>query len=199
MSKELKPYEKENIVIRKLRECKNSKQYLITQKNATEKGLERYKKTYERDIKAYTENLEKTRENLEILDQKIKNYIEQLKDFLPKPKIIVTDSKSVKVACKYCKKEYSKSGIKSHQKACLKKIELAKLQKEIDKLELEDALEELDKEEQAEIIEDVEEIIEDLEDSIDLDQLTEDVSFIVTKTNDKIAEILDKEKEKEGD
>ena len=180
MSKELKPYEKENIIIRKLRECKNSKQYLLTQKNATEKGFERCKKTYERDIEAYKENLEKTRENLDILEKKILDYVNTLKEFLPKPKpkIIVADPKSVKVACKYCGKKYSKPGIKSHQKACLKKIELAKLQEEIDKLELEDALEELNKEEQAEIIEDVEEIIEDLEDSIDLDELTEEVSFI---------------------
>ena len=180
MSKELKPYEKENIIIRKLRECKNSKQYLLTQQNATERGFKRCNETYERDAEAYKENLEKTRENLEILDKKILDYSNALKDFLPKPKpkIIVADPKSVKVACKYCKKEYSKSGIKSHQKACLKKIELAKLQEEIEKLELEETLDELDKGEQAEIIEEVEEIIEDLEDSIDLDELTEEVSFI---------------------
>ena len=191
MSKELKPYEKENIIIRKLRECKNSKQYLLTQQNATEKGFERCKKTYERDVTAYKENLEKTRENLEILDKKIFDYVNTLKEFLPKPKpkIIVADPKSVKEECKYCGKKYAKSGIKSHQKACLKKIELAKLQKEIDKLELEDALEELNKEEQAEIIEDVEEIIEDLEDSIDLNELTEEVSFIK----------IEEPKEEEGD
>ena len=183
MSKELKPYEKENLTIKRLRECKNSRQYLITQLNATERGFARCKKTYERDIELYTENLEKTRENLEILDQKIKDYSEQLKEFLPKPKpkIVVVDLKSVKEECKYCGKKYAKSGIKSHQKACLKKIELAKLQKEIDKLELEDTLEELDKKEDAEIIEVVEDIIDDLKDSIDLDKLTEDVSFIEIK------------------
>ena len=212
MSKELKPYEKENIVIRKLRECKNSKQYLITQKNATEKGLERCKKTYERDIEAYTENLEKTRENLEILDQKIADYSNQLKEFLPKPKtkITIVDPQNGKVACKHCGKKYSKSGIKSHQKACLKKIELAKLQEEIEKLELEETLEELSKGEQTEIIEDVEEIIEDLEDSIDLDQMTEDVSFLNLEPKEDLSEpknfkeALDAatkelEKEEEGD
>lgn len=193
MSKELKLYEKENIIIRKLRECRNSKQYLLTQQNATERGFKRCNDTYERDAEAYKENLEKTRENLEILDKKILDYVNILKEFLPKPKpkIIVADPKSVKEECKYCGKKYAKSGIKSHQKACLKKIELAKLQKEIDKLELEDALEELNKEEQAEIIEEVEEIIEDLEDSIDLDELTEEVSFVSIDTKPP--------KEEEGD
>ena len=180
MSKELKPYERENEIIRKLRECKNSRQYLITQLNATEVGFERHKKTYKRDVEIYTEEIKKEKEFMEILDKKILDYSNQLKEFLPKPKVKITkvDPKNGKVACKHCGKKYSKNGVKGHQKACLKKIELAKLQEEIEKLELEETLEELSKGEQAEIIEDVEEIIDVLEDSIDLEELTEDVSFI---------------------
>ena len=202
MSKELKPYEKENLTIKRLRECKNSRQYLITQLNATERGFARCKKTYERDVKVYAEEIEKAKDFMEILDQKIKNYSEQLKEFLPKPKPKVekVDPKSVKEECKYCGKKYAKSGIKSHQKACLKKIELAKLQKEIDKLELEDTLEELDKKEDAEIIEVVEDIIDDLKDSIDLDKLTEDVSFIGIEAKEELPEAeYTNPKEEEGD
>ena len=182
MSKELKPYEKENIIIRRLRECRNSKQYIITTINATERGLERLKRTYEHDVKIYAYELEKAKEDVKTIEQKIIEYSNALKEFLPKPKskpkIVETTPKNGKVACEHCGKEYSKSGIKSHRKACLKKIELAKLQKEVEELELEETLEELDKGDQAEIIEDVEEIIEDLEESIDLDEMTEEVSFL---------------------
>ena len=182
MSKELKPYERENIIIRKLRQCKNSKQYMISMIEATERGLERSKKTHERDMKVYGESLEKARITIDNLDQKILDYTNQLKEFLPKakPKLKAVETKNGKVACKHCGKEYSKNGIKSHQKACLKKIELGKLREQIEKLELEETLEELDKKEDAEIVAEVEEIIEDLEDAIDLDELTEDVSFIKT-------------------
>ena len=137
---------------------------------------------------------------MEILDKKILDYSSALKEFLPKPKIKTqsVETKNGKVACKYCGKKYSKGGIKSHQKACLKKIELAKLQEEIEKLELEETLEELSKGEQAEIIEDVEEIIEDLEDSIDLNELTEEVSFVKIKEPINLDD-LKKELEEEGD
>ncbi len=174
MSKELKPYERENIIIRKLRGCKNSKQYLITQLNATERGLERCKRTYEHDIKIYAEEIQKEKDFLDILDGKILDYSTQLKEFLPKPKVKPKQEKPIfngKIECETCGRLFAKSGIKGHRKACIKKLELQKLQDEIEKLEIEETLEELDKEEKTEIIEEVEE-------SIDLDELTEDVSFI---------------------
>lgn len=159
MSKELKPYERENIIIKKLRQCRNSKQYVISMINATERGLERHKKTYERDVKIYGEELEKAHATITKLDKKILDYSNALKEFLPKskPKIIVKETaKDDKIQCDICEKYYSKSGFKSHRKACLRKIELEKLQEEIEKLKIEETLDK----------------------SIDLDKLTEDVSFI---------------------
>ena len=171
MSKELKPYERENIIIKRLRECRNSKQYIITMINATKRGLERSKRTHERDLKVYSEELEKANATLEQLEKKIRDYSNALKEFLPKPKTkiesIAPKTKDDKIECDICGKYYSKPGFKSHRKACLKKIELSKLRDEIEKLELEETLEE----------------------AIDLDELTEDVSFIK----------IEEPKEEEGD
>ena len=200
MSKELKPYEKENLLVRKIKQKSEHQHRRKIEVKAIERGLERLERTYIVEKEAYLDDLKSRNASIDNVEQQIQALTKELKEVLPKPKpkIAVVDPKSVKVACKYCGKEYAKSGIKSHQKACLKKIELAKLQKEIDKLELEDTLEELDKEEQAEIIEDVEEIIEDLEDSIDLDELTEEVSFVKIK-EPLTLEDLEKELEEEGD
>lgn len=170
MSKELKPYERENMLIRKLRNTKNSKQYLITQINATERGFERCKKTYEHDIKIYAEEIEKEKGFLEILNGQILDLSTQLKEFLPKPKPktkpIETNSKQL---CEVCGKEFSKKGIKAHRKACLKKQELARLRDELEKLEIEETLDELDKDDETKIeieaiVDEIDEEIEDIKD-----------------------------------
>ena len=88
----------------------------------------------------------------------------ELKETLPKPKpkTIDTKPKNDKEICDICGREFKRSGIKSHKKACLKKQELKKIQDEIEKLEIEETLEELEKEDP----------------ELDLDKLTEDVTFI---------------------
>ena len=121
MSKELKPYEKENEIIRKLRECRNSKQYALTQLNATEKGLERNIKTHKHDVEIYAKDLESQKNTLETLDRKISEYTNHLKEFLPRPKpkkVVKEPILDGKLECDICHKFYKKSGLKSHRKAC---------------------------------------------------------------------------------
>ncbi len=188
----MKPYEKENLLVKKIKQKREHQHRRKVEIKAIEKSIERLDRTYKAEKEAYLDELKARHLSIDKVEQQIQAMAKELQEVLPKskPKNIVVDPKNGKVKCKYCPKEFSKSGIKSHQKACLKKIELAKLQEEIDKLELEDALEELNKEEQAEIIEDVEEIIEDLEDSIDLDNLdTEGVSFIDIETKEEGEEL----------
>ena len=182
MSKELKPYEKENLLVRKIKRKREHQHRRKVEVKAIERGLERFERTYLVEKEAYLDDLKSRNASIDNVENQILALAKELKDVFPKPKPkskpVESEVKNGKVTCKHCGKEYSKSGIKSHQRACLKKIELIKLQKELEKLEIEETLEELDKEEDAEIIEVVEDIIEDLEESIDIDELTEDVSFI---------------------
>ena len=183
MSKELKPYEKETLILKKIRQKKEHQHRRRVEVKAIERGLDRLERTFVVEKQAYLDDLKARNLSIDNVEKQVVELTKELKDIFPKPKAkpIEESPKNGKVACKHCGKLYSKSGIKSHQRACLKKIELAKLQEEIEKLELEETLEELAKEEQAEVIEEIEEIIEDLEDVIDLDELTEDVSFIEIK------------------
>lgn len=184
MSKELKPYEKEHLILKKIKRKKEHQHRRRIDVKAIERGLERLERTYIAEKEAYIDELKARNLSIDKVEQQVIKLTKELKDIFPKPKapkkskIVEITPKNDKEECDICGKKYSRSGIKSHRKACLKKKELIKLQKELEKLEIEETLEELDKEGDAEIVEVVEEIIEDLEEAIDLDELTEDVSFI---------------------
>lgn len=174
MSKELKPYEKENLILNKIRQKKEHQHRRKIELKAIERGLERLERTYVVEKGAYIEELKARELSIENVENQLLELTRQLKAVLPKPKpkpiVIEKLISNGKIECELCGKMFAKSGIKSHRKACLKKLELQKLQEEINKLEIEETLEELDKEEKAEVIEEVEEIIEDL-----VDEITEDI------------------------
>lgn len=171
MSKELKPYEKENEILRKIRQKKAHQHRRRIEVKAIERGLKRLHATYEHDKEAYVKELEARDKSIEQVESQILELTRELKNVFPKPKpkSEVVKPKNNKEVCDICGKEFAKSGIKGHRRACLKKQELAKIQEEIAKLEIEEVVEE--------------------EIKIDLDELTEDVSFIP----------LDEEPKEDGD
>lgn len=163
MSKELKPYEKENLLVRKIRQKKEHQHRRKIEVKAIERGLERLIRTFEAEKEAYIIELKAREVSIENVENQIKELAIELKSILPKPKVKPANAiprNLEKVACEICEKEFSRSGIKGHRKACLKKQKLEELQKEINKLEIDETPDK------------VEEI------KIDLDELTENISFV---------------------
>lgn len=151
MSKELKPYERENLLIKQLRRVKDGRGGRIVQLNAVKKALKRCQDTYEKHIEAYAEDIKAREDSISKLDSKILDLDKQLKELKPKPKIkkkvILKPKNNGKVVCDICGKEYSKKGIKGHRRACVKKQEYEKAREEYEKLQMEETIEELEKEE----------------------------------------------------
>lgn len=144
MSKELKPYEKENEILRKIREKRAHQHRRRIEVIATERGLKRLHATYEHDKEAYAKDLEARARSIEQVESQILELARELKNVFPKPKPKpeVVKPKNNKEVCEVCGKEFSRSGIKGHRKACLKKQELTRIQEELEKLEIEDVVEE---------------------------------------------------------
>lgn len=162
MSKQLKPYEKENLLIKKIRNKKAHQHRRKIEVKAIERGLERLIRTFAVEKEAYITELKAREVSIENVENQIKELTIELKSVFPKPKpksVNAIPKNLEKVACEICGNEYAKSGIKGHRKACLKKQQLEELQSEIDKLEIDETPE-----------------VEEIE--INLDELTEDVSFI---------------------
>lgn len=149
MSKELKPYEKENELLRKIREKKGHQHRRKIELDATKRGLERCTRTYNYSVNVYKDEIQSRIDSIETVEGQIAVLGAELKKIFPKPKIIKKAEikpKNNKVICDICEKEYSKKGIKGHRKACLKKKEYELAKQAYEQLQLEETLEELDKE-----------------------------------------------------
>ena len=173
MSKELKPYERENELLKEIRQKKEHQHRRRIEITAIERGLKRLHATYEHDKKAYAVSLESRRASIDNVERQIMALTTEMKNLLPKPKAKLKPElltpKNNKEVCEVCLKEFSKKGIKAHRKACLKKVELARLRDELEKLEIEETLDELEqgdatKVEIEAIVDEIDEEIEDIKD-----------------------------------
>ncbi len=141
MSKELKPYEKENLLLHKIKEKKGHQHRRRVEIKAIERGLLRLEATFKVEKQAYIDDLKSRNDSVDNVENQILQLTQDLKKAIPKPKpkkvVKILDGK---LECDICHNFYKKSGLKSHRKACLKKIELEKLQAKMDELKLDASL-----------------------------------------------------------
>ncbi|KKN60498.1 hypothetical protein LCGC14_0531440 [marine sediment metagenome] len=141
MSKELKPYEKENLLLHKIKEKKAHQHRRRVEIKAIERGLLRLEATFKVEKQAYIDDLKSRNDSVDNVENQILQLTQDLKKAIPKPKpkrvVKILDGK---LECDICHNFYKKSGLKSHRKACLKKIELEKLQAKMDELKLDASL-----------------------------------------------------------